>query len=300
MTFLAAMLENLLEKIKSTLSDYGIQFDVWFSEKSLHDAGAIEKVLAQITRGGYLFTEDGTIWLRSTTFGDDKDRVVRKRTGELTYIAADIAYAQNKVDRGFDHLIFILGQDHHSYVTRLKVVMQVLGYDPNRLDVILYQLVTIKESGQILRLSKRAGRIVTLEDVIKTVGTDVARFFYLHKKADAHLDFDIDLALKHTDENPLYYIQYAYVRIKSIREKALQNELFRIGFQLMIFKVLGQQSSSSSKKLAHSKSSLKAFSIAIKLISLPIIRLSSPKHFMRIIATIRLSIQKTLHKAGLA
>lgn len=217
--------EHLLEKIKSTLSDYGIQFDVWFSEKSLHDAGAIEKVLAQITQGGYLFTEDGTIWLRSTTFGDDKDRVVRKKTGELTYIAADIAYAQNKVDRGFDHLIFILGQDHHSYVTRLKVVMQVLGYDPNSLDVILYQLVTIKESGQILRLSKRAGRIVTLEDVIKTVGTDVARFFYLHKKADAHLEFDIDLALKHTDENPLYYIQYAYVRIKSIREKALQNEL---------------------------------------------------------------------------
>lgn len=109
---------------------------------------------------------------------------------------------------------------------RLKVVMEALGYDPKRLDVILYQLVTIKESGQALRLSKRAGRIVTLDDIVKTVGTDVARFFYLHKKADAHLDFDIDLALKHTDENPVYYIQYAYVRIKSIREKALQNEEF--------------------------------------------------------------------------
>ncbi len=218
--------EHLLKNITTTLAEYGITFDIWFSEKTLHDTGAIDQVLEQLTSSGYLYTEDGTVWLRSTTFGDDKDRVVRKKTGELTYIAADIAYVQDKVARGFDHLIFVLGQDHHSYVTRLKVVMQVLGYDPKRLDVILYQLVTVKESGLALKLSKRAGRIVNLEDIIKTVGTDVARFFYLHKKADAHLDFDLDLALKHTDENPVYYIQYAYVRIKSIREKALQHELF--------------------------------------------------------------------------
>lgn len=226
--------EHLLERIKTVLETYGISFDVWFSEKTLHNSGAIDEVLHQLMASGHLYTEDGTTWLRSTAFGDDKDRVVKKKTGELTYIAADIAYTQDKVARGFDHLIYVLGQDHHSYVTRLKVVMQALGYDPNRLDVILYQLVTIKESGQALRLSKRAGRIVTLEDVINTVGTDVARFFYLHKKADAHLDFDIDLALKHTDENPVYYIQYAYVRIKSIREKALQNnDLHKLSAQDM-------------------------------------------------------------------
>jgi len=218
--------EHLLAQIKATLSSYGIAFDVWFSEKTLHDTGAIAQALDQLTASGHLYTDDGTTWLRATTFGDDKDRVVRKKSGELTYIAADIAYTQDKVARGFDHLIYVLGQDHHSYVVRLKAVMEALGYDPTRLDVILYQLVTIKESGQALRLSKRAGRIVTLEDVIQTVGTDVARFFYLHKKADAHLDFDIDLALKHTDENPVYYIQYAYVRIKSIREKARQYEAF--------------------------------------------------------------------------
>lgn len=218
--------EHLLKNIETNLAEYGITFDVWFSEKTLHDSGAIDQALDQLAASGHLYTEDGTTWLRSTAFGDDKDRVVRKKTGELTYIAADVAYTLDKVSRGFDHLIYILGQDHHSYVMRLKVVMEALGYDPKRLDVILYQLVTIKESGQALRLSKRAGRIITLDDIVKTVGTDVARFFYLHKKADAHLDFDIDLALKHTDENPVYYIQYAYVRIKSIREKALQNEEF--------------------------------------------------------------------------
>jgi arginyl-tRNA synthetase len=218
--------EHLLRKIQQTLQEYGITFDVWFSEKTLHDSGAISHVLEQVASLGYLYTEDSTTWLRTTAFHDDKDRVVRKKSGELTYIAADIAYVQNKIARDFDHLIYVLGQDHHSYVIRLKAVMAALGYDPTRLDVILYQLVTIKEGGQALRLSKRAGRIITLEDIIQTVGTDVARFFYLHKKADAHLDFDLDLALKHTDENPVYYIQYAYVRIKSIREKAYAYEEF--------------------------------------------------------------------------
>lgn len=219
--------EHLLEKIKETLASYGITFDTWFSEKQLHTSGAIDKVLTQLESKDFLYTEGGALWFKSTLFGDDKDRVVRKNTGELTYVAADIAYAENKIERGFDHLIMILGQDHHSYVTRLKAVMQALSYDPHRLDVILYQLVTIKEGGEILKLSKRAGRIVNLEDIIQTVGTDVARFFYLHKKADGHLDFDLELALKHTDENPVYYIQYAYVRTKSIMTKASAEKLLR-------------------------------------------------------------------------
>ena len=218
--------EYQLERIKETLQAYGITFDVWFSEKTLHVSGAIDKVLKQLKDKGFLYEKEHALWFRSTDFGDDKDRVVKKNTGELTYVAADIAYAENKIERGFDHLIMILGQDHHSYVIRLKAVMQALGYDPNRLDVILYQLVTVKESGQLMKLSKRAGRIVSLEDIIATVGTDVARFFYLQKKADAHLDFDIDLALKHTDENPVYYVQYAYVRTKSIMVKAQTDDRF--------------------------------------------------------------------------
>ncbi len=213
--------EHLLQKLQQTLSLYGITFDVWFSEKSLHTNAAVEKAIAILEKNGHLFTtEDGTLWFRSTTFGDDKDRVIKRSNGEYTYVASDIAYLLNKLDRGFERLVMILGQDHHSYVIRLKAVLQGLGKNPDILDVILYQLVTLKEDGEQLRMSKRAGRIVSLEDVITTIGTDVARFFYLNKKADAHLDFDISLALKRTDENPVYYIQYAYVRTGSILEKA--------------------------------------------------------------------------------
>lgn len=211
---------QLLELLKKTLAHYGILFDVWFSEKSLHDSGAIEKALAFVEKRGHLVERDGALWFTSTAFGDDKDRVVRKANGELTYLASDIAYLENKLARGFEKLVMVLGQDHHSYVTRLKAMMQALGHNPDDLDVILYQLVTIKESGEVMRLSKRKGRIVSLEDVIETVGADVARFFYLNRKADAHLEFDIDLALKHTEENPVFYLQYAFVRTKSILDKA--------------------------------------------------------------------------------
>lgn len=212
--------EHLLQKIKETLAAYGIKFDLWFSEKSLHDSGAIKQSLARIQNNGYLYEKDGALWLKSTAFGDDKDRVLKKASGELTYVAADVAYLENKIERGAQKLIMVLGQDHHSYLTRLKAVLQALGRDPAMLDVILYQLVTIKESGELVRLSKRAGKIVSLEDIIESVGKNVARFFYLHRKADAHLEFDITLALARTEENPVYYIQYAYVRTLSILEKA--------------------------------------------------------------------------------
>lgn len=210
----------LLEKIKETLAAYGITYDVWFSEKSLHDSGAIKKSLATLQQRGFLYDLDGATWFKSTEFGDDKDRVIKRANGELTYVAADIAYLENKIERGADQLVMVLGQDHHSYVVRLKAVLQAFGYSPDMLDVILYQLVTIKESGEAVRLSKRAGRIVSLEDIIAAVGKDVARFFYLHRKADAHLEFDIALALERTQENPVYYIQYGYVRTISMLEKA--------------------------------------------------------------------------------
>lgn len=210
----------LLEKIKTTLASYGITFDVWFSEKTLHESGAIDAAIAELQRTGFIYEKEGALWFASTRFGDDKDRVVKRNNGELTYVAADIAYLLNKLNRGFQKLVMVLGQDHHSYVTRLKAVMQACNHNPDDLSVILYQLVTLKESGEQVRMSKRAGRIITLEDVIEAVGTDVARFFYLNRKADAHLEFDIALALKHTEENPVFYIQYAYVRTASILEKA--------------------------------------------------------------------------------
>lgn len=214
--------ENLLDALKNTLKEYGVEFDVWFSEKTLHQDGSIEKALELLKKHGLLYEQEGAIWFKTTQFGDDKDRVVKKSTGEYTYIAADVAYLKNKADRGFDSFIYILGHDHHSYVMRLNAVKQGLGYADKSLDVILYQLVKILNDGALVRMSKRAGNIIGLQDIINTVGKDVARFFYLHRKADAQLEFDLGLALKKTDENPVYYVQYAYVRTGSILEKASQ------------------------------------------------------------------------------
>jgi len=212
--------ENLLEALKNTLKDYGIEYDVWFSEKTLHESDAIEKGLQVLQEHGLLYEQDGALWFKTTQYGDDKDRVVKKSTGEYTYIAADVAYLKNKSDRGFDNFIYILGHDHHSYVVRLDAVRQGLGLANRPLDVILYQLVKISEDGALVRMSKRAGAIISLQDIINTVGKDVARFFYLNRKADAQLEFDLGLALKKTEENPVYYVQYAYVRTGSILEKA--------------------------------------------------------------------------------
>jgi arginyl-tRNA synthetase len=215
--------DRLLEHIRHTLLLYGIRFDVWFSEKSLHESNAVNNALEKLTQRNMTYEKDGALWFISTQFGDDKDRVLRKQNGELTYISSDVAYTENKFERA-DRVILVLGQDHHSYVVRLKGITAALGFNPDHLDVILYQLVTLKEAGELLRMSKRAGTMVSLQEIIETVGTDVARFFFLNRKADAHLDFDIDLALKKTEENPVYYIQYAYVRIKSIIQKAQEKE----------------------------------------------------------------------------
>lgn len=211
---------NLLKALKTTLENYGIFFDVWFSEKQLHDSGQIQKALDALKNNGFLFEQEGAWWFKSTAFGDDKDRVMIKTDGSLTYVSADAGYVQNKFSRGFDKLIMVLGHDHHSFVQRLKGIMQALGYNPADLDVILYQLVRVIKDGALAKMSKRAGNIVSLEDIIETVGKDVARFFYLNRKADAELEFDVDLALQQSNENPVYYIQYAYVRTHSIIRKA--------------------------------------------------------------------------------
>lgn len=226
--FFATYAKNyLLAQQKQTLKDYGITFDVWFSEKTLHESNAIQESIDVLTQRGYIYDQDGALWFKSTQFGDDKDRVVRKADGQWTYVAADIAYMRNKIQRGAQHMIMVLGQDHHGYVQRIHGIQQALGLENYPIDITLFQLVSLSEKGQKLRMSKRAGRMVTLQDIIDEVGKDVARFFFLHRKADAHLDFDLELALKKTEENPVYYLHYAYVRINSILDKAQSIEELR-------------------------------------------------------------------------
>lgn len=215
--------KHMLARLKETLKSYGINFDTWFSERTLHESGAIDHALEVLHKNGYLYEAEGALWFKATAFGDDKDRVVKKSDGSYTYVAADIAYLLNKAERSFDKLIMVLGHDHHSYAVRLEAVRQALKVK-STLEVILYQLVRMEASGQLVRMSKRTGNIVTLDDVIEIVGKDVARFFYLNRKADAQLVFNLDLALKKSEENPVYYVQYAYVRTKSILEKASENE----------------------------------------------------------------------------
>lgn len=214
--------DKLLQQQKDVLNAYGIHFDVWFSEKALREKTQIQDYIDQLDQRGYIYKQDGATWFKTTEFGDDKDRVLQKSNGEYTYLAADVPYLLNKLNRGFDKLIMILGQDHHSFVTRLHALMQAFGYQSERLNVILYQLVHIIKDGQPLKLSKRAGRIVGLEDVIDLTSKDIARFFYLNKKADAELEFDLDLAVKKSNENPIFYMQYAYVRTNSIFKKAFE------------------------------------------------------------------------------
>ncbi len=214
--------KHMLALLQDTLSAYGITFDVWFSERTLH-TGAIEAGLTRLTESGNTYEQDGALWFRSTAFGDDKDRVLKKADGSYTYVAADVAYLLNKADRGFNRLIMVLGQDHHSYPRRLEGIRQALGLTDVTLECIIYQLVSLKEGDQQLRMSKRAGRIIGLKDVIDEVGSDVARFFYLNRKADAHLEFDIELALKKNDENPVYYLQYAFVRTQAILERTKEH-----------------------------------------------------------------------------
>jgi len=215
---------EMLELIKENLNDYGIQFDSWFSEKSLYERGLVDAVLNELKSKNLVYEKEGAWWFKATKFGDDKDRVLKKSDGTFTYIAPDIAYHKNKFDRGFDKLVDVLGQDHHGYVKRLKATMQALDYDAENLDVILYQLVSIKEKEEKVRMSKRAGTFTTLQELIDTVGKDVARFFYLNRKVDAHLEFDLTTALKKTEENPVYYIQYAYVRTGALLQRAKETD----------------------------------------------------------------------------
>ncbi len=214
--FVEDALAEKLAAIKNTLRKFRVEYDIWFSERSLHESGAVAAVLDELRRNGYIYESEGALWLKTTEFGDEKDEVLIRSNGTPTYFAADIAYHKNKYDRGFKWLINIWGADHHGHVKRLKGAMKALGYDPDSLDIIIMQLVRLFKGGEIIRMSKRSGEFVTLEDLLAEVGTDAARYFFVMRSADSHLDFDMDLAKSQSADNPVYYIQYAHARICSI------------------------------------------------------------------------------------
>ena len=220
--FLQTAQDHMLTLQQQTLHAYGIHFDVWFSEKKLKEQVDLAELIHTLTLAGYTYEQEGALWFKTTAFGDDKDRVLRKSDGEYTYLTGDIPYLLHKLNRGFEKLIMILGHDHHGYVVRLHSLLQAFGYKKEQLDVILYQLVHITKEGQALKLSKRAGTVVSIDEIIEVVGKDVTRFFFLNKKADAELELDITLALEQSSNNPVYYIQYAYVRCHALMQKAQQ------------------------------------------------------------------------------
>lgn len=206
----------MMESIRSDLKAVGVSFDNYFSESTLYEKEAVEKTLAVMRDHGHLFEQDGALWFRSTPFGDDKDRVVKKSTGEYTYLAPDIAYHLSKFERGFERIINLWGPDHHSYVTRLKAACQALGYQEKQIHVLIVQLTTLYRGGVQVRMSTRAGEFVTLEELRQEVGPDAARFFFIMRRVETPLDFDLELAKKKSDENPVYYLQYAHARIASL------------------------------------------------------------------------------------
>ncbi len=215
--------ENLLATIRDDLSRFGIGFDSFVSEKDLRARGEVEKTISLLAGRNMLYEQEGARWFKSTAYGDDKDRPLVKSDGELTYFASDIAYHRNKLERGFKKLINVWGADHHGYVARLKAALGALGYDPEALQVVLVQLVQLTRGGVPVRMGKRQGEFVSLREVLEEVGQDAARFFFLMRKSDSHLDFDLELAKKESSENPVFYVQYAHARIASIFEQARQN-----------------------------------------------------------------------------
>ncbi|MCG2703710.1 MAG: arginine--tRNA ligase [Candidatus Omnitrophica bacterium] len=209
---------EILREINNELSDFGVSFDTWFSQKQLAQSGEINKVFAVLKDGGYLYEEDGAAWFKSTVFGDDKDRVLIKSDGQFTYLTPDIAYHRLKFARGFEKLINILGPDHHGYINRLKAAVCALGRKKDDLSVLIIQLATLFRDGKPVVMSTRAGEYITLRELMQEVGRDASRFFFLMRRCDSHLEFDLELAKKQSLENPVYYIQYAYARISGIAE----------------------------------------------------------------------------------
>ncbi len=214
--FIKEAVSRIFRSIKDDLDLFRVHFDNWFSERTLHDSGYVEETISLLQKKGIIYEKDGALWFRTSDFGDEKDRVVRRSNGVLTYFAADIAYHRKKFERGYDMLVDIWGADHHGYVPRVKAAIKALGHDPERLHVLLVQLVNLLEGGELKAMSTRAGEFVTLRQVLDDVGVDATRFIFLTRKCDSHLDFDLDVARKQSQENPVYYVQYAHARLSSV------------------------------------------------------------------------------------
>ncbi len=217
--------EEILEGIRQDLDSFGVKFNKWFSEQSLYDSGMVDSVIKDFKKKKIIYKKDGALWFKTSDFGDEKDRVVVKKNGEKTYFASDIAYHQEKYERGFDQVIDVWGADHHGYIPRMSASVQASGRDKNRFHVILVQLVNLLRGGEPVAMSTRAGEFVTLKDVISEVGSDAARFIFLTRHYDSPLDFDLELAKKKTSDNPVYYVQYVHARISSIIRKAAEREI---------------------------------------------------------------------------
>jgi arginyl-tRNA synthetase len=212
----------MIERIKGTLERFRVHFDVWFSERTLHEGepSAIARAFERVDRAGHSYRSEGALWLRTSAFGDDQDRVIERSTGEPTYFAADVAYVANKLERGYERLITPLGADHHGYVPRFKAAMAVAGADPDKLEIPLLQFVHVVDRGQRASMSKRRGDFITLDELLDEIGVDATRFFLLQRSHDSTIDLDLDLAREESAENPVYYVQYAHARIASVLRKA--------------------------------------------------------------------------------
>ena len=219
-TFRAAGVEMMFAQIKESLHEFGVDFDVFFHENSLFESGAVDKAIATLKDNGNLYENEGAWWLRSSQFGDDKDRVVLKSDGDAAYIAGDIAYVADKFDRGHTLAIYMLGADHHGYIARLRAAAQALGYDPEAVEVLIGQMVNLVRDGQPVKMSKRAGTIITLNDLVDAIGVDGARYSLVRSSVDSTLDIDLDLWTKQSSDNPVYYVQYGHARLCSIARKA--------------------------------------------------------------------------------
>ena len=219
-------LDSIRDNIRRDLEEFGVCYDEWFSERSLTENGSVERAIQRLRDSGHAYEKDGALWFRSTEFGDEKDRVVVRDNGQNTYFASDIAYHMNKLERGYDRVIDVWGADHHGYVPRVKAALRVLGDDPDKLDVLLVQFAVLYRGGEKVQMSTRSGEFVTLRELRREVGNDAARFFYVMRKCEQHMDFDLDLAKSRSNENPIYYIQYAHARVASVwrqmQDKGLQ------------------------------------------------------------------------------
>jgi arginyl-tRNA synthetase len=225
-------LTEQLGDCRNDLAEFGVHFDEWFSEQSLFDSGLVGRVVEQLKAANHLYEQDGALWFRSTAFGDEKDRVVQRENGLYTYFASDIAYHVNKFERGFERVINIWGADHHGYIARVNGALQALGVDSNKLTIALVQFAVLYKDGQKASMSTRSGEFVTLRELRNEVGNDATRFFYVLRKSDQHLDFDMDLAKSQSNENPVYYIQYAHARICSVLEQWGGNRALLLGVEV--------------------------------------------------------------------